>query len=418
MSKKSGLTESQGQKLAGVGLKKEAKRPQVFMIGDGFPVELKNAFDILSPHPISGIRVPIQQLFQEIHKMALGTSRLGPMTAEQFKNDLKAPYATIASNALLMGMILTFAQMERSRIVAFSFNRSKFLKALMRYFELERIDGLGGIFSSGRIPEPPDFAIPYSPEKYQPEKLTQMTQSLAKWTETTRETLVRHQKEWETFDRDSAPIVSERMLRASTASKELDETIERLRAHPRVLREPELLEVSRTIEKVKEDIYKKNDEEVKSIKPLTEKEIEMIEKSHVEAKDETPKDFKGKQAGMAELKSLFTTVKSEVKIEELAKSIKSIEENMNNDSVSKDVIIKQSEAIRDNRNNKGVDLSTKMGVMAGKSKELAKEKKVVRTEKNDKQKIEMEELRLQGANLFENLKKVEQKVSSNPLVEK
>lgn len=418
MSKKSGLTESQGQKLAGVGLKKEAKRPQVFMIGDGFPVELKNAFDILSPHPISGIRVPIQQLFQEIHKMALGTSRLGPMTAEQFKNDLRAPYATIASTALLMGMILTFAQMERSRIVAFSFNRSKFLKALLRFFELERIEGLGGIFSSGRIPEPPDFAIPYSPEKYQPEKLTQMTQSLAKWTETTRETLVRHQREWETFDRDSAPIVSERMLRASTASKELDETIERLRTHPRVAREPELLEVSRAIKKAKEDIYKKNEEEVKSIKPLTEKEIEMIEKSHVEAKDGTPKDFKGKQAAMAELKSLFTTVKSEIKIDELAKSIQSIEENMNNDSVSKEAIIKQSEVLVDNQYENSADLSTKVGVLVGKSKELTKTKKDFRAEKIDIQKQEIEDLRSQGASLFDNLKKADQKLSSVPLSEK
>ncbi len=200
-------SENQDAKKTKTGTK--PFRPQVFMVGDGFPAYIQKALDILSPNPIDGVRVPIAGLLKELHQKALGVSRIGPLTGKQIDEDLKAPYATIAGNTLMAGIMIAFAQKEMLDEELFERMQVEILKELREYFDLKDLMIHRYRLSSGNIPEPANPGIPYSPEKYSPEKLVQITKDLAKLADTSREMLIAHQRERENFIQENRYVPRE-----------------------------------------------------------------------------------------------------------------------------------------------------------------------------------------------------------------
>lgn len=305
------------------------KPPQFARIGDGFPVPIKAMFDLLSPAPIDGIRIPLMDLYQKIHEMVLGVSRLGPLTADQIASDLKAPYSTLAGNMLMMGARIAFAQMEFEKQQAFNLQRSEVLKSLREYFDLKQLEILDFRLSSGKIPEPADPGIPFSPDKYPPQQLEQMTKDLAKLALTTSETLERHQKEWENFNSS----VSRQVLAESPSTEKINNVIKEI--YENTNRSEEFKKhIAGKIQKADDKIADECAENIKKFKPSTEKGRQIREASHAEKEGEPVKLVYAPEGLFAELNAVGQIAKAEMKRDELHEAGKITATAMKDDSIT------------------------------------------------------------------------------------
>lgn len=393
--------------------------PQFARIGNGFPVPIKEAFDLLSPNPIDGIRIPLMDLFKKIHETGLGTSRLGPLTSLQLQNDLKAPYATIAGNMLMMGIMIAYAEMEFAEKSIFVFQREKLLQALREYFDLKDLEIMHYRLSSGKIPEPADPGIPYSPDKYPPQVLEQLTKDHAKLAIVTRETLERHQKEL-----DSLPLtVSKQVLEEAPVTAQINNLLKEINESPH-RSEAVKKEISDKINAANDKIDKKREDAIKNIKPTSEAAKKIIRASHDERAEKVKADtgetalidldFVKRQPMLKELLLVKIDKNAQENKEELYSTIKSTTNHMSNTSISDSDLLANLDANLELTKQKIQDSSSDENISPAQVKRRTKITKEVEQKLDREQKEELNKLGEMNDNLVQRIKQANQGRQNTP----
>lgn len=188
-------------------IKQEAKQKaprkpvhQVFMIGNGFPAPLVEAFDLLSPHPIDGVRVPLKQYFENVHNYIAA-----PRLRYHVEKELKSEHPTSASKMLILAIAIALAQDHNLQMQKLS--DPKFLKALQEWLGLDKagieiiVSGRTIILDDGKSRQSL-YTVPQENHTYQSQEVEDLMKELADATKDLNETLERHEKEWADFNQE------------------------------------------------------------------------------------------------------------------------------------------------------------------------------------------------------------------------